>query len=40
MPGPRAWGAMVGLALLCTGIAYILYFRLIASRPARRGRWP
>lgn len=36
LPGPRAWGAVVGLAVLCTGIAYILYFRLIASAgPAR-----
>ena len=35
-PGPRAWGAVVGVAVLCTGIAYILYFRLIASAgPAR-----
>jgi drug/metabolite transporter (DMT)-like permease len=31
MPGPRAWGAIVAIALLCTGIAYILYFRLIAA---------
>ncbi len=30
LPSPRAW-AMVGLlALLCTGIAYLLFFRLIA----------
>ena len=36
MPGPRAWGAIVALALLCTAIAYILYFRLIESAgPAR-----
>lgn len=36
LPGPRAWGAVTGLAVLCTGIAYILYFRLIASAgPAR-----
>ena len=27
---PLAWGAAVALALLCTGVAYILYFRLIA----------
>ena len=31
MPGPRAWAAIVAIAVLCTGIAYILYFRLIAS---------
>ena len=31
MPGPRAWGAIVAIAVLCTGVAYILYFRLIAN---------
>lgn len=31
MPGLRAWGAIVAIAVLCTGIAYILYFRLIAN---------
>lgn len=36
LPGPRAWGAIAGLAVLCTGIAYILYFRLIENAgPAR-----
>lgn len=30
MPGLRAWGAIAAVALLCTGIAFILYFRLIA----------
>ncbi|NMM77962.1 DMT family transporter [Acidovorax sp. SRB_24] len=30
-PGLRAWGAIVAIAVLCTGIAYILYFRLIAN---------
>ncbi|MDD2846014.1 MAG: EamA family transporter [Rhodoferax sp.] len=30
MPGLRAWGAIAALAILCTGIAFILYFRLIA----------
>jgi len=35
-PGMRAWGAIVGVGVLCTGIAYILYFRLIAlAGPAR-----
>ncbi len=35
-PGARAWGAAVLLALLCTGLAYVLYFRLIARvGPAR-----
>lgn len=31
MPGLRAWAAIVAIAVLCTGIAYILYFRLIES---------
>lgn len=36
MPGPRAWGAVAAIAVLCTGIAYILYFRLIAhAGPSR-----
>lgn len=30
-PGVRAWTAVAAIAVLCTGIAYILYFRLIAS---------
>jgi len=30
LPGPLAWGAAAALALLCTGVAYVLYFRLIA----------
>lgn len=29
-PGLRDWGAAIALGVLCTGIAYILYFRLIA----------
>ena len=29
MPGLRAWAAVGAIAVLCTGIAYILYFRLI-----------
>lgn len=29
-PGAVAWGAAALLAVLCTGLAYILYFRLIA----------
>lgn len=35
-PSPRAWWAMVLLAGLCTGIAYILFFRLIANVGAAR----
>jgi len=35
-PGTEAWLAVVLLAVGCTGIAYVLYFRLIASvGPAR-----
>jgi len=30
MPGTTAWSAALLLALLCTGVAYVLYFRLIA----------
>jgi drug/metabolite transporter (DMT)-like permease len=29
-PGPTAWAAALALSLLCTGLAYILFFRLIA----------
>ncbi|MFN4118246.1 DMT family transporter [Acidovorax sp.] len=36
LPGARAWGAIAAIAVLCTGIAYILYFRLIAhAGPSR-----
>ncbi|MBL0917520.1 MAG: DMT family transporter [Hydrogenophaga sp.] len=35
-PGTGAWGAIVALAVLCTSIAYILYFHLIErAGPAR-----
>lgn len=35
-PGPTAWLAAIALGLLCTGAAYLLYFRLIAHiGPAR-----
>jgi drug/metabolite transporter (DMT)-like permease len=30
LPPARAWGAAVLLAVVCTGVAYVLYFRLIA----------
>ena len=30
-PGWKAWAAVAAIAVLCTGIAYILYFRLIAN---------
>lgn len=29
MPGPTAWGALLAVGVLCTGIAYILFFRQI-----------
>lgn len=36
MPGAQAWLAVLILGVLCTGIAYILYFRLIEQAgPAR-----
>jgi drug/metabolite transporter (DMT)-like permease len=36
LPGPPAWAAVVALAVLCSGIAYVLYFRLIETvGPAR-----
>jgi drug/metabolite transporter (DMT)-like permease len=36
MPGARAWLAVLALGVVCTGIAYVLYFRLIeAAGPAR-----
>jgi drug/metabolite transporter (DMT)-like permease len=31
MPGAVAWASLAALAMVCTGLAYILYFRLIAS---------
>jgi drug/metabolite transporter (DMT)-like permease len=30
MPSPKAWAAAIVLGALCTGAAYVLYFRLIA----------
>ena len=29
MPGPKAWLAIVAMGVLCTALAYLLYFRLI-----------
>jgi len=35
-PGATAWSAIVALGVLCTGVAYIIYFRLIEQAgPAR-----
>jgi drug/metabolite transporter (DMT)-like permease len=33
-PSPAAWAALIALALFCTSLAYILYFRLLASAGA------
>jgi len=30
-PSTAAWGAMAALAFVCTGVAYVLFFRLIAN---------
>jgi drug/metabolite transporter (DMT)-like permease len=36
MPGAQAWMAVLAVGVLCTGVAYILYFRLIEQAgPAR-----
>jgi drug/metabolite transporter (DMT)-like permease len=34
LPGAATWGALAGLALLSTALAYIIYFRLLASAGA------
>jgi drug/metabolite transporter (DMT)-like permease len=36
MPGATAWASVATLAVLCTGVAYLLYFRLIAHLGAAR----
>jgi drug/metabolite transporter (DMT)-like permease len=36
MPGASAWGSVVVLAILCTAVAYLLFFRLIAHLGASR----
>lgn len=33
-PAPAAWAALIGLAFFSTAVAYILYFRLLASAGA------
>jgi drug/metabolite transporter (DMT)-like permease len=35
LPSARAWTSLAVLALLCTGVAYLMYFRLIARLGAR-----
>jgi len=34
MPGLETWAAMFGLALFSTALAYILYFRILATAGA------
>ena len=34
MPGPQVWGALLGLGLLGTALAYILYFRILVAAGA------
>jgi drug/metabolite transporter (DMT)-like permease len=34
IPGADVWGAMIGIAVLCTVTAYILYFRILATAGA------
>ncbi len=31
MPSAEVWGAMAGIAVLCTVVAYVLYFRILAA---------
>ncbi len=33
-PGAATWGSLLALALLCTAVAYLLYFRLLATAGA------
>ena len=35
-PSLQAWLALIALGVLCTGVAYILYFRLIEQAGAAR----
>jgi drug/metabolite transporter (DMT)-like permease len=37
MPNTETWGAMVGIVVLCTVVAYILYFRILATGVAPIG---
>jgi drug/metabolite transporter (DMT)-like permease len=34
LPGLRTWGAVAGLAVLCTALAYVIYFRILATSGA------
>lgn len=33
-PGPEAWAAVIGLALVSTALAYVIYFRILATAGA------
>ena len=34
LPGFEAWAAVIGIALLCTALGYVLYFRILATAGA------
>ncbi|MNE89717.1 EamA-like transporter family protein [compost metagenome] len=34
MPGTATWGALLGIALLSTALAYLLFFRILSSAGA------
>lgn len=34
VPGARTWAAVAGLATLCTALAYVIYFRILATSGA------
>ena len=34
MPGWRTWGSVVALALICSALAYLIYFRILAAAGA------
>lgn len=34
LPGARTWAALAGLAFLCTALAYVIYFRILATSGA------
>ena len=34
MPSSAAWGAFAGISMLCTVLAYVLYFRILATAGA------
>jgi drug/metabolite transporter (DMT)-like permease len=34
LPGPRIWGSVIALALVCTALAYVIYSRILATAGA------